>query len=1579
MIEGMDAFREPVRRWFADVFTAPTPVQAATWQAVSQGSHALVVAPTGSGKTLAAFLWALDRLTDPDRPTDSAEGLRSQADHGVKVLYISPLKALGTDIEKNLRAPLAGIRNTSERLGRPCRPVSVAVRTGDTTPAERARIARRPPDVLITTPETLYLMLTSQVRRVLAGVRTVIVDEVHAVAGSKRGTHLALSLERLDALAGHDVQRIGLSATVRPIDEVAAFLAGDRPVSVVHPPAHKNWDVQVKVPVDDMSDLPDSPADDQGLLADPLLTHGGTDTLVTDVSDSALPTRASLWPWIEKEVYAEVQAGRSTLVFVNARRVAERLTSRLNELWAAEHDPDSLAAPTRRLPAEMMPPADEVGRAPAVIARAHHGSVSKLERQRTEEGLRSGELRCVVATSSLELGIDMGLVDRVIQIESPPSVASALQRIGRAGHAVGAVSAGSVYPKTRLDLIHAAVVTSRMLEGRIEALHIPRNPLDVLAQQTVAAAVSAPDGLNVAEWYATVRRSRPYAQLPAEAMDKVVAMLTGGYASADLSDLRARLVLADGVLLARPGALRLAATSGGTIPDRGMFGVFLVGEGEGRRVGELDEEMVYESRVGDVFTLGASSWRIAEITHDQVRVTPAPGHTGRLPFWKGEGEGRPAELGRAIGAFTRQVHEDPDLVARMDCLEERSRGNILAFLDAQTEATGVLPDDRHIVLERFHDEVGDWRLVVHSPWGRLVNAGWALAIGQRLTDRLGIDAQPVAGDDGMVLRLPDTDQPPGAELVVFEPAEIADMVAAHIGDTALFAGRFRECAARALLLPRKDPGRRAPLWQQRLRAGQLLEAVHDQHDFPIVVETARECLADVYDLDSLKELMAALASHRVQVAEVTTSAPSPLASSLLFSYTGAFMYTEDTPLAERRAAALSLDPRLLAQLMGTVDLRELLDPEVIAEVVAELQHTRKDRRARDEEGLADLVARLGPVPLDELAPRCEPELASDLAGAIERLGERVAVVRLAGLPQLAAGQDLGLLRDGLGVPVPPGHPVVAPTGRDPLTQLIARWARTHGPFTAGQLAEALGLGVATAAAVIERLVAQGELIRGRFLPGDDIQYCHSRVLSRIRARALARARSEIEPVSGSALSRFSLDWHGVAPVGTRPRPRGADGVLEVIGTLAGVALPASAWESAVLPTRVADYSPAMLDELTAAGEVLVVPAVGSGTADPLIRLVAAEDLALCSAIDLPRPTDDDGRALLDRIGRGSVLLGPVVESLNQVRGQQPGGATEAAGGLGLTGSRLRETVWRLVGEGLIAPDGFGPLRAHLAGAGSGGRTGAAAHRSRRGGMRSRARMARYSLRSGIRASALPPDLAGRWHRCEPGTGTTAERLTGQVEFMLDRHGIITRGVAGEEAVEGGFSAVYQVLRTAEEAGKVIRGYLVEGLGGAQFAAPSVVDRLRRFADGPDTSGWPSGASRPPVSVLAAVDPASPYGSVLEWPVQEGASPSRSAGALVVIADGLLLAHLSRGGRRLSLFCEALPEGVDAGEVAAMVTWALRGWLSLSGTRPITVEKLNGQPVLGLELASAMRAAGAAITPRGLRLEADDRGADHARG
>lgn len=1494
----MRGFRAPVDAWFQEVFAAPTPVQEATWQAVGRGEHCLVVAPTGSGKTLAAFLWALDRLTDP-----SVEHVE-----GVRVVYVSPLKALGTDVARNLSAPLVGIRRMSQRMGVECAPVRVAVRSGDTPGDERARINRHPPDILVTTPESLYLMLTSSARQVLEGVETVIVDEVHAVAGSKRGSHLALSLERLDALVGHDVQRIGLSATVRPTERVASFLGGDRPVRVVAPAADKRWDVRVRVPVTDMTDL--AASRDPGTEDDPLLTGPGTDTLTTDVSDSALPTRSSIWPHIEREVLAEVMAGRSTLVFVNSRRTAERLTSRLNELWAAEHDPAALNAPGRRPPAQLMAPVDVASGAQPVIARAHHGSVSRQERTLIEEDLRSGELRCVVATSSLELGIDMGLVDRVVQVESPPSVSSAVQRIGRAGHAVGAVSAGSVYPKTRLDLLHCAVVTQRMVEGRIEEVHVPADPLDVLAQQTLAQTVANPDGLDIDEWFRTVRRAGPYADLDRVLLDRVVDMLTGEWAAGDMSDLRPRLTREGRILHPRRGALRVATTSGGTIPDRGAFGVFLVGAEQGRRVGELDEEMVYESRVGDVFTLGASSWRIAEITRDQVLVTPAPGHTGRLPFWHGDGAGRPTELGRAIGEFTRRVAADESVLDSMALLDDNSRTNIRGLLRDQQEATGVVADDTCVVMERFRDEVGDWRLVVHSVWGRAVNSAWALAIGQRVRSRYGVDPQISAGDDGMVLRLPDSVRPPGADLLVLDPDEVVDVVTAEVGGSALFAARFRECASRALLLPRNDPRRRAPLWQQRLRASQLLDRVRDSPDFPILLETARECLSDVHDLPGLSALMSDIASGRVRIAEVTTPAPSPMASTLLFDYVGGFVYAPDQPLAAR-AGGLNLDPDLLSTLMGSPDLRDLLDPQVVEEVVSRIRCTDPQRRARDGQGLVALLARIGPVRTDRIAehvtaPGVVEEALSD--GAVE--------VRIGGEPHLAAVTDLALLRDGLGVPVPPGFAAGRSHGRDPVVQLVSRWVRAHGPFQPSQPATELGLPVASVVAVLE---ADPHVVTGRFC-SDEVEYCDEEVLRRTRSAALARARRAVAAVDDRAFAAFTLDWHQVAAVGQAPSGRGADGVLDALDQLAGAALPASAWEGAILPIRVRDYTPAMLDELLAAGEVVLVGAGRAAGGEPLLMLLPTDRQGIVpSAAALQGPAHD----LAGLLGGGSMPLdGPARE-------------------LGLDTAAMRDLVWGMVADGQFAPDAMAPVRARISGV------------RRRAPVRTRARMSRRSLV--VRTPGLgAPDLSGRWHLVTRPDMSPTERTTDLVAGMLDRHGVLTRGAVLQEGLEGGFSAAYQVLSGFEQAGKVLRGYFVDGLGGAQFATGPVVDRLR--------SSTPNGDER--WTVLAACDPANPWGASLPWPDCAGTRPSRAPGSLVVVREGVLVAHISASGRALILFTE------DPGDAGRTVR-AVADFLTRCRAAGILVERINGESVHDAGVEADMRRAGARLTPRGLRIEAND--------
>ncbi|QNE89179.1 ATP-dependent helicase [Corynebacterium incognita] len=1607
----LDRFRPQVAAWFREVFSAPTPVQRGAWSAIADGSNALVVAPTGSGKTLAAFLWALNNLTVRagqaalPMELDDAAGAGGASD-GVRVLYISPLKALGVDVERNLRVPLTGIARVAQRMGVEEPDITIGVRSGDTPQSERNRQVRRPPDVLITTPESAYLMLTSKAAGILETVDTVIIDEIHALAGTKRGVHLALTLERLEALTG-GFQRVGLSATVRPLEAVANFLGGGRPVEIIAPPAEKQWALDVHVPVDDMSDLPTPEVGStigELTVDDPLGIASPVNDAAPIAEDSALPAAKSIWPFIEEELYREVMAHRSTLVFVNSRRTAERVTSRLNELYAHEHDPEALSAASRRDPAQLMKQTDTVGQAPALIARAHHGSVSKDERALTEDMLKAGELRAVVATSSLELGIDMGAVDLVVQVESPPSVASGLQRVGRAGHTVGAVSQGSFYPKHRADLVQSALTVSRMRAGLIERLHTPENPLDVLAQQTVAAVAAAahrssgahPGSITADEWYEQVRRAWPYRNLSRDVFDSVIDLVSGTYPSTDFAELRPRVVYdrMSGELTARPGAQRVAVTSGGTIPDRGMFGVFLAGtevSGVGgskapRRVGELDEEMVYESRVGDVFTLGASSWRIEDITRDQVIVTPAPGHTGRLPFWNGDQAGRPFELGKALGAFRRDLlaadaavgAEHGGVDKLLPDLDERARANTLAYLREQQEATGVVPDETTLVLERFRDELGDWRVILHTPFGRGVNAAWALAVGKRVAEETGMDPQAVAGDDGIVLRLPEADTEPSGALFVFDPDDIAAEVTDQVGSSALFASRFRECAARALLLPRRNPGKRAPLWQQRQRAEQLLDVARKYPTFPIILETVRECLQDVYDLPALTEVMEDLQHRRVRVVEVTTDQPSPFASTLLFNYTGAFMYEGDTPLAEKRAAALALDPALLAKLLGTVELRELLDADIIDEVHAQLQRISDGRRARNAEELADLLRVLGPVPVADL------DLHTDVPGLDPRPlldAGRAMRVRIAGREHLAQTLDAPLLRDGLGIPVPPGVAAQVATVNDAVEQLLSRWARTRGPFVLRDAAEAFGLSVSVTHSVLSGLIERGEVIEGRFRQGvDEQEYCAADVLKIIRSRSLAAARAATQPVSQTAFARFIPDWQQVAGLRQRPQLRGADGVFAVLEQLAGVRLPVSAWESLVLPARVAGYDPLMLDELTSGGEVLIKGAGTAGAADPWVMLLPtdyAEQLA---------PVGEDPFA-----DRSTLQLSPLQESILEVLGRGGGflfndlmhEVRGAGDELGLTvgqssPEQLRDALWDLVDAGLVAPDSFAPLRARLS-MGTGGRGGAgrggAAHKAKRRPTRSRLRMGRTSFAQTQRAQQTPPDMTGRWALAVRGDGGNATaRSVAHGEAWLDRYGVVTRGSVQAEDVIGGFAMAYKVLSGFEESGKALRGYVVEGLGAAQFSTPALIDRLRGMDDSVDAGGWPSGSTEPAVYLLAAADPANAYGAALPWPERDGANTgrntgglSRGAGAVVVLVDGVLVAHLTRGGRTLTTFADAAPSGIERTESAGYIVDALREAVASRRMAPFVIEKVNGEAIFESPWADLLRGAGAGITPRGVRI------------
>ncbi|WP_424936202.1 MULTISPECIES: ATP-dependent helicase [Bacteria] len=1549
MGDVLDRFTPATQDWFRGAFTAPTAAQAGAWDAISGGRHALVVAPTGSGKTLSAFLWAIDSVFR-ERVAEAADDtVQRESRSRTRILYISPLKALGVDVERNLRSTLIGIGQAARRRGEPAPAVTVGVRSGDTTSADRRRLVAEPPDILITTPESLYLMLTSRAGETLRSVHTVIVDEVHAVAATKRGAHLALSLERLDALraaAGiaspdgaepaRPVQRIGLSATVRPIDEVARFLGGAQPVEIVAPPASKTFALDVVVPIDDMLNPPPPP----GVPA-PSAGQGG------DALGENTEITGSVWPHVEEAIVDRILANRSTIVFANSRRLAERLTGRLNEIYSERI---GIPLPEPVVPAATMAQAGSTAGAEAVLAKAHHGSVSKEQRALVEEELKSGALRCVVATSSLELGIDMGAVDLVIQVESPPSAASGLQRVGRAGHQVGEISRASLFPKHRGDVLHTAVVTERMLSGQIEAISVPRNPLDILAQQTVAAC--ALDPLDVERWFETVRRSAPFASLPRSAYEATLDLLAGRYPSDEFAELRPRLVWDRdaGTLTGRPGAQRIAVTSGGTIPDRGLFGVFVAGETTGARVGELDEEMVYESRVGDVFTLGTTSWRIAEITHDRVNVVPAFGQPGRVPFWHGDGLGRPYELGEALGRFTREVHAATPEKARERLgaagLDERAQANLLAHLSEQREATGTLPTDRSLTVERGRDEIGDWRVILHSPFGMTVHAPWALAVNARVRERLGVEGSAVASDDGIIVRVPDADaEPPGAELFVFEPDELERIVTDEVGGSALFASRFRECAARALLMPRTNPQRRTPLWQQRQRSAQLLEVARRHPTFPVILETLREVLQDVYDLPSLRRLATAISERRIRLVETQTSQPSPFARDLLFGYVGAFMYEGDSPLAERRAAALSVDPALLGELLGTVEMRELLDPGVIAQFEREAQRREPTRRARGIEGVADLLRLLGPLDAAEVADRLEPADGSaepplaEAAAHLTALAEarRAIDVTIAGVPRIAAIEDAGRLRDALGVPLPVGIPVafLEPVA-DPLGDLVARHARTHGPFPAGDVAARLGLGTAIVRQSLQRLEADGRVVGGFFLPegstgaGTDGEWCDTEVLRRLRMRSLAAIRGSVEPVSPETFARFLPEWQHLG----RPL-EGIDGVATVIEQLAGVPIPASAWESLILPHRVRDYAPAMLDELTATGEIVWA---GHGTLPGRDGWVSLHptDLAPFTLPDPPEQPDPGSleERLLSALAGGGAFFAAQLREATGAENEQS----------------VTEALWNLAWTGHVTNDTFAPIRTLLSG-------GSQAHRVTRRTPRTRT----FRGISLARPSAAPRPAAvgGRWSLMPARETDPARRATVTAGLLLDRYGVVTRGSVQSEGVPGGFAQAYRVLAGFEEAGHCRRGYVIERLGAAQFAASATVDRLRGF----------SGLADPPprtAIVLAATDPANPYGAALPWPRRDDIShrPGRKAGALVVLVDGALALYLERGGRTVLSFVD------DADALRAAAT-ELAATARSRRLDTLTVEKVNGQGMYGTEngaaLGTFLQEAGFVATPRGFTL------------
>jgi ATP-dependent Lhr-like helicase len=1474
---GLERFHRSVQDWFRGAFAEPTPAQVKGWSAISRGESTLLLAPTGSGKTLAAFLWCLDRLMFQEAP-----GARQRC----RVLYVSPLKALAVDVERNLRVPIAGIAEAAARAGEWCRVPELLVRTGDTPTSERARFLRQPADIVITTPESLYLMLTSNARDSLRSVETVIVDEIHALVPTKRGAHLALSLERMAALAAaHPVQRIGLSATQRPLDEVARFLGGVEPgsaadglpaakprarkpvaksqASAAAPAAREIHDefagpapdatryrpitiadagrktslmLSIEVPVEDMAKLP-RPADVPG----------------RDPADG--PERPSIWTAIHPRLLELVQQHRSTLVFVNSRRVAERLAGALNDL------------------------------AGEPLVRAHHGSLARAQRVEIEEALKAGALRGLVATSSLELGIDMGALDLVVQIEAPPSVASGLQRIGRASHQVGGVSRGIVFPKYRGDLVACAAAARAMHEGRVEATRYPRNPLDVLAQQVVAAV--SMDDWPADALFTLVRSAAPFAELDRDIFDGVLDMLAGRYPSDEFAELRPRITW-DRVrnrLTAREGAKRVAVANAGTIPDRGLYGVFLTGAPPERaRVGELDEEMVFESRVGEAFLLGASTWRIEDITHDRVFVSPAPGEPGKMPFWKGDQPSRPLEFGRAIGALVRQLRSQPpaaalDRLAREHDLDRQAAENLLQYLAEQHAAAGHVPDDRTIVIERCRDELGDWRVCLLSPLGGRVHAPWAMAASARVRDTTGVDVQTLWGDDGFVVRFPETDEPPDATLLLPPSAEIEALVVRQVSATSLFAGRFREAAARALLLPRRRMGMRTPLWQQRKRASDLLAVAAKFGSFPMLLEAHRECLRDLFDLPALVETLGEVERGTLKVATVDSVQPSPFAAALLFGYVANYLYDGDAPLAERRAQALAIDQKQLRALLGDAELRELLDAEAVAAVERELQALEPSRRVRTADALHDLLLRIGDLSRGEVGQRA----AGDAEAMLDALvtANRAIELTVAGEGRVVAVEDVSRFRDALGLALPPGIPAALLAAvADPLGDLVLRYARTHGPFTTRAVAVRLGLPPADVEGPLKRSVSSGRLHEGAFTPGGhEREWCEPGVLSQIRRRSLARLRRAVEPVDPPALARLVTTWQGV----TRRRS-GLDALLDTVESLQGAPLAASILERDILPARIEGYAPANLDTLLAAGEVVWVGVEPLGDRDGRIALYLTDHLSR-----LRRPPDagavpqDDERAQA------------IVSFLHAQGASYFAALHEAAGG-----GYPRETVatlWDLAWRGIVTNDSLQPLRAFL--------TADAVEKEERRRNRPPAGLAGRPFRS---RRQVPPAAEGRWSlvasRLRPASDT--EWRAAITQQLLTRYGLVTRDVAAAESVPGGFTLVYDVLRSLEERGRIRRGFFVTGVGAAQFALPAALDLLRSLRQPADE------AER---VVLAASDPANPFGAILAWPDpdaeppspdtpgQDGDSvprrtPSRMVGARVVIVDGRLAAWVSRGGRQI---------------------------------------------------------------------------------
>ena len=1542
---ALSLFHPITVKWFREVLGMPTAPQVEGWPAIAKGESTLVLAPTGTGKTLTAFLWCLNRLmfrTSPD------------ARRGCKVVYVSPLKALAVDVEKNLQFPLAGIAEMARREGVAFRTPEISVRTGDTSQKERARFRRSPGEILITTPESLYLLLTSGAAEGLRSVETVIVDEIHALVPTKRGAHLALSLERLEAMTESPVQRIGLSATQRPLEEVARFLGGAsqrvsespgqqdgerrapaglladiagenaidartttrfRPVTIVNAGARKRLELRVEVPVEDMARL------------------GEEEKVRQEEEHQQALKRSSIWHSIYPQLLELVRSRTSTLIFVNARRVAERMAGALNDL------------------------------AGEPIARAHHGSLAAAQRSEVEQLLKDGQLKALVATSSLELGIDMGAIDLVVQVEAPPSVASGMQRIGRAGHQVGAPSTGVIIPKYRADLIACAAVTRAMHEGHVESTAFLRNPLDVLAQQIVAIVAQPPGvearavledvdeagpGIGYDELFALVRGAAPFAGLSKSLFDGVLDMLSGRYSSDEFAELRPRITWdrTRNWLTPRKGTKRIAILNAGTIPDRGMYGVFLAGErAKPARVGELDEEMVFESKVGEVFVLGASAWRIEEIGHDRVLVSPAPGEAGKMPFWHGDRAGRPIEFGRRIGALVREMREVPRVAAMSRLTEEHdlhplAAENVLRYLADQELATNVVPDDRNVLIERVRDELGFWRVCVLTPFGSRVHTPWAMAATAKMRESGGADVESMWTEDGFVLRFPDTEDPPSIEPILLEPEEATDLVLRQLGATAMFAAKFRESAGRALLLPRRRADGRSPLWLQRKRAYDLLSVASRYASFPILLETYRECMRDVFDMPALVEVLREVRSRGLRVHTVNSTKASPFAGALLFGYMANYLYDGDAPLAERRAQALAIDQDQLRELMGDADLRELLDQGAIDETQAQLQCLVENAKARSMDGVHDLLLRLGDLSRDELRARCVSDVIAESAGKLLK-AKRAVEVRIAGQSRVIAVEDAARYRDALGVVLPKGLAAAfLESAPDALLDLVRRYARTHGPFTAQEVAPRFGMPMGRIEGVLERLVQMGRVAEGGFRPdGVHREWCDEEALRTIRRKSLARLRKEVEPVEQKTFTRLLTRWQGVV----QPR-RGLDALLDAIENLQGAPLAASILEREILPARIAEYRPSDLDMLIAAGEVVWVGLEPLGEHDGRITLYLSDKLQTLWPVSRGMVNTEQQTGNRERQS--------AVVSFLQARGASFFQEIHDGVGGGYPGETL-DALWDLVWQGLVRNDGMAALRAYCE------RPSEGARKPRRVHVQGPAFRSRRTT---------PPSGQGRWTL--NAVAMEMERSATEwshavAQQLLQRYGVVFRETAHAENLPGGFTAIYDVLKAMEESGRVRRGYFAADLAATQFALPGAVEMLRSLRVQRE-------GTKPEMLQLAATDPANPYGALLKWPEGDDAASSltRSVGARVVICNGELVAYLRRGNPNVQVF---LPEEEPqrGQEVRALAEFLVKRVQERSADGEVwagmLISTVNGVPVREHAIAPYLLEAGFSAAPMGFNV------------